>query len=987
MYLKSLKAIGFKSFADRTTLNFEPGITAIVGPNGCGKSNISDAIRWVLGEQSAKALRGGEMADVIFSGTDGVRGRKPTGMAEVSITIGDVDDENLKAAGVDLNYNEVTVTRRVFRDGGSEYFLNGTGCRLRDVQQLFMGTGIGRNSYSIMAQGQITQIIQSRPQERRMVFEEAAGITKFKQQKKEALRKLDYTAQNLLRLEDTIREVKRQIGSLQRQAGKARRFQKIMDKLRDMETRLARHEFDTIELDLKGIREEADQIRTNLENHSTGILDEEAALKQIRSALSNLDQQVNTVQQQNMELKSETERHENRTQFNEQRMAELDEQHTGAESDIAGAQERCKEVDAELESINQQLADSDHALERARQYVTGKRAVVEDFDTAIQSRQSARSETHVEASEINEQLTRTRNELNALELQKQGNVARLEKLSAEKIQLEEERAKLEVSLCEFEKSVENDSLHVETHRGTVEERQARLVELGSQLIEAEDELDELLRRQAEAKSRRDVLQQLIETKEGFSAGAQTVLAEFDSAIGSLSDLIRVPDEHVRAIEAAMGSNLQLVLTEQSQAANEMLSHLAHRKQGRTGIVALELLRERGGEIPPNDLPAEGKPALQVVETDERNQPLLQTLLGRTLIVDTLETATRLWRSNPGRFDFVTRNGESLSQQGIYTGGNSNRNEDDHSSILARRNQVDDLEHQLTNLGRQIDEASRNKGQLLGEQTELQASLQNARDELSDRKVAIATRQGEFNALQKSKQVLHQKIDTVVFEIQNLAEQEAGAKGKVLDLSARTREMEESELTLKAETSAHDTFFHEHRESRESALEELTEAKVALSKAEERGTSLLDQKTPMEQRLEELQRTLERAQKTLSESAERKIQFIAQNVESRREIDRLRIERESANAQVAELTQQRNQQAAEAERREMDLSDRRTSHIEMQERKGEIEVELTQKRMTQEQLVERIREKYDLDLRNIQGEVTTINITDNGLTTTETNTPE
>ena len=229
MYLKSLKAIGFKSFADRTTLNFEPGITAIVGPNGCGKSNISDAIRWVLGEQSAKALRGGEMADVIFSGTDGVRGRKPTGMAEVSITIGDVDDENLKAAGVDLNYNEVTVTRRVFRDGGSEYFLNGTGCRLRDVQQLFMGTGIGRNSYSIMAQGQITQIIQRRPQERRMVFEEAAGITKFKQQKKEALRKLDYTAQNLLRLEDTIREVKRQIGSLQRQAGKARRFQKIMD--------------------------------------------------------------------------------------------------------------------------------------------------------------------------------------------------------------------------------------------------------------------------------------------------------------------------------------------------------------------------------------------------------------------------------------------------------------------------------------------------------------------------------------------------------------------------------------------------------------------------------------------------------------------------------------------------------------------------------------------------------------------------------------
>ena len=540
---------------------------------------------------------------------------------------------------------------------------------------------------------------------------------------------------------------------------------------------------------------------------------------------------------------------------------------------------------------------------------------------------------------------------------------------------------------EFEKCVESDSLHVETHRGTVEERQVRLGEIGRQLIIAEDELDELLQGQAEAKSRKDLLQQLIETKEGFSAGAQDVLTEFDSAIGTLSDLIRVPDEYVRAIEVAMGSNLQLVLTEQSQTANEILNHLAQHKQGRAGIVALEMLRERGGEIPPNDLPAEGKPALQVVETGEHNQPLLQTLLGRTLIVDTLETATRLWRSNPGRFDFVTRNGESLSQQGIYTAGNSNSNANDHSSILARRNQVDDLEHQLTNLGRQIDGASRHKGQLLAEQTELQASLQSARDELSDRKVAIATRKGEFKALQNSKQVLHQKINTVVFEVQNLAEQDEGAKGKAINLSERTREMEQREHALKAENVGHDNFIHEQRELREGALGELTEAKVALSKAEERKTSLLEQKTPMKQRLEELQRTLERSQQSLSESDERKIQFEAQNVDSRREIDRLRIERESANVRVVRFTQQRNQQAAEAERREMELSDQRASHTEMQERKGEIEVELTQKQMTQEQLIERVYEKYALNLRDVQGEITTINITDNGQTTTKTISPE
>src|SRR5436305_4157930 len=269
MYLKNLTVLGFKSFADKTSLNFEPGVTGIVGPNGCGKSNVSDAIRWVLGEQSAKALRGGEMADVIFHGTDG---RKPLGMAEVSLTIGGVDEEHLKAAGVELAYNEVTITRRVFRDGGSEYFINKTPCRLKDIQQLFMGTGVGRTSYSIMAQGNITQILSSKPEDRRLVFEEAAGITKFKSQKKEALRKLEYTDQNLLRGSGLIRAVKRQIGSLQRQAGKARRYKSLMNELQHLDTQLDRHEFDVLQSEILERQNQAEKLREEIEGGSANVL-------------------------------------------------------------------------------------------------------------------------------------------------------------------------------------------------------------------------------------------------------------------------------------------------------------------------------------------------------------------------------------------------------------------------------------------------------------------------------------------------------------------------------------------------------------------------------------------------------------------------------------------------------------------------------------------------------------------------------------------
>src|SRR6185436_9897611 len=302
MFLKNLTMLGFKSFADKTSLNFQRGITAIVGPNGCGKSNVADAIRWVLGEQSAKALRGGEMADVIFTGTDG---RKPLGMAEVSITIGDVDEDHLSAAGVEVAYNEVTVTRRVFRDGNSEYFINKTACRLKDIQQLFMGTGVGRTSYSIMAQGNITQILSSKPEDRRMIFEEAAGITKYKSQKKESLRKLEYTEQNLLRVADLVREVKRQIGSLQRQAGKARRYKQLAHELQHLDTQLARHQFDVLMAEIRERESNVARMRAEIENSSNNVLRSENEIGHLRERVSELEAGIHATQQRGMELKSQ----------------------------------------------------------------------------------------------------------------------------------------------------------------------------------------------------------------------------------------------------------------------------------------------------------------------------------------------------------------------------------------------------------------------------------------------------------------------------------------------------------------------------------------------------------------------------------------------------------------------------------------------------------------------------------------------------------
>ncbi|MGH7951663.1 MAG: chromosome segregation SMC family protein, partial [Limisphaerales bacterium] len=585
MYLKNLTVFGFKSFADKTALNFQPGVTAIVGPNGCGKSNVSDAIRWVLGEQSAKALRGGEMADVIFNGTDG---RKPMGMGEVSLTLGGVDGEDLRASGVEVSYNEVTLTRRIFRDGGSEYFLNKTPCRLKDIQQLFMGTGVGRTSYSILAQGHITQILSSKPEDRRMIFEEAAGITKFKSQKKESLRKLEYTEQNLLRIADLIREVKRQIGSLQRQAGKAKRYKQISLELQHLETQLARHQFDVLQTEITEKNSAAEKLRGEIETGSAEILRCEDEIKQLRERLTELEHEVSAQQQRGTELKSEIDRHESRIQFNDERLGELESQNSKALADIAQAEERQRTAEEELANVQQHLSKSESALAEHKLALEKKQFALTQVENDLKRLQEELRAAQSAAFAAAQDLSRIRNEITALDLQKQGNTIRLEKLSAEKVQLEEERTRLESRLQEFTASVEVEKLNVATTRGSVEQRQNRLRELQTELQNSSVEQDQFLQQQAEKRSRLTVIEQLEHSREGFDAGAVAALRQSRSVIGSLADRIRVPDQFIVAVENALGHHLQLVLTEQPESAQEILADLSANKTGRASVAALSI---------------------------------------------------------------------------------------------------------------------------------------------------------------------------------------------------------------------------------------------------------------------------------------------------------------------------------------------------------------------------------------------------------------
>jgi chromosome segregation protein len=1001
MYLKNLTVFGFKSFSDKTSLNFEPGVTGIVGPNGCGKSNVSDAIRWVLGEQSAKALRGGEMADVIFNGTDG---RKPMGLAEVSLTLGSVDGDNLRAAGVEVAYNEVTVTRRIFRDGGSEYFINKVPCRLKDIQQLFMGTGVGRASYSIMAQGHITQILSSKPEDRRLIFEEAAGITKYKSQKKEALRKLEYTEQNLLRVADLIREVKRQIGSLQRQAGKARRYKQLSLELQHLDTQLARHQFDVLQAEIGEKQAAADKLRNEIGTSSANMLRCEDEIVQLRERFSELEHQIGERQQRGLELKSEIERHESRIQFNEERLRELASQNLKAYSDITQAEERRRVTEEEFAGITQRLAASEATLKQYQQALRSKQGALQEIEDALRQQQEALRLAQADAFVAAQELSRVRNEINALNLQKQGNVVRLEKLSTEKIQVEEERSRLETRLQEFVANVEMEKFNAQTKRGSVEQRQQRLRELQVELQHSSTEQDQRMQMQAEKRSRLNVLEQLDVTHEGFSVGALAALRQSRAVIGSLADRIRVPDAYVVAIENALGHNLQLVLTEQPESAQQILAELSTSKAGRASVAALSVewpdetqLAFEGEMAPGSDSQAvksgleHGKVvhALNIIQTDASVEKLLKALLGRTFIASDLASATVQLQNGHAGCDFVTISGELLSRHGIYTGGylNGNGNSKAPSSILGRKNQIAELEAELARIQECVAEASRRRGALLSEQTELQASLQQAQTELREQEVAIATREGEFNALQTSLRLLHRKVETVVYEIQSLAVQEKEGMEKRAVLATQAAELESHERAHQDQVAVLSASLEDLRQQRDEATGAVTECKVALATDEQLCASYHQQRQALEQRIRELAQVVEQRRTEISYFVTRKAQAESQIHESRGQIEKLTMDREQVNGQTAGLVGQKQSQETDLTAREENLREQRRCLTEWQEERGAIEVELAQKNMSVQNLRERSQQKYQVNLDNVRGECITITLADEGPAKIHVMTPE
>lgn len=978
MYLKSLTLFGFKSFADKTTLTFQPGISAIVGPNGCGKSNIVEAIRWVLGEQSAKALRASEMADVIFNGSEA---RKPLAMAEVSLTLADVDKEHLKAAGVELDYNELTITRRVYRDGVSEYFINRTPCRLKDIQQLFMGTGLGRASYSIMCQGHITQILSSKPEDRRAVFEEAAGITKYKVQRREALRKLEYTEQNLLRLADLIREVKRQLNSLQRQANKARRYKQLAQELQHLETQLARHEFDVLQTEIAKRRAEAQQLTAEIQTTSESITQAEAELAAFRERLFALEHEISQAQQLELQLKAEFDKLQNNIQFNQQRVHELEAQNAQALAQIAQAEERRNTAQNELAVLEQRIAESEAALKAHRETVNAKQAALRQIETEIAEKELALRDAQAAVFNAAQQLSNVHNQLAALELQQQTSAAQYKKLAAEKKQLQTQSDTVRAQIAEFNARIEQDKQHSQTKQAELAQKQKLLQELQLSLQQHLQLQEQLRQQEAQLRSKLDLLEQLQAQYEGFSSGAQAALRHAGSVLGALADKIRVPDTYVTAIESALGHYLEVVLTDEPNKAQHILAELHRQQTGRASIAALALTPSQSTQLdqamplPEPDPAHQVLPALNVVEADPPVKPLVNALLGRTLIVPDLQTATACWLNSYAGFDFVTINGDMLSRHGIYTGGatNGNGNRPSPASILARKNQITTIRSELDKLQQELARTDQACNKLRCEQAALETELNRTLAELHSAELEIAKRQTDLASLQNTLHLLQEKIETVDYEIQTLIAQQKDQQQQYDALVAQAAQLEQNQHTHQNALAQLTTALEALRKQRDTAHNALTESKIALAAEEQLNSSLHQQRRALQERINELEQTALRCQEDIGLCYQRRKQAIEQIHQAQQRADSLLAQQKDAQAKIVHLIDQRKACETETAAREQQLRELRYKLDQLQQHRASVELDLAQKQMTAQNLRDRIQQKYNVNLDNVPTECIKITI--------------
>ena len=850
MYLKSIEVQGFKSFANKINFQFHNGITAIVGPNGSGKSNVADAVRWVLGEQKIKQLRGSSMQDVIFSGTEM---RKPLSYAYVAITLDNKDHQ------LAIDYDEVTVARRLYRSGESEYLINGATCRLKDVYELFYDTGIGKEGYSIIGQGQIDKILSGKPEEKRELFDEAAGIVKFKRRKAAAQKKLEEEKQNLLRVNDILSELEKQIGPLEKQSEKAKVYLKKKEELKTLDVNvfllentrikeqlekvessleIASDELDKSNRKYENIKEEYNQIQTTIESLEEQIEVSRTSLTDTSVLRGKLEGEIKVLEEQ---IKSAASNEEHlQTRF------------TSVSAVISEKEQEKNNLLSEKQKIDKEAEEILQLKEHATALLISLQNKIEEINNNIE----AGKNTIINA--LNERATIKSNVGRLETMLEQANIRKAE-LTSKIVSVKSDEAKQEQEISRLEDEFQKVNDSIVSLNNAQAKKEEELDEIRENLTALDQKLRDTQVLYHQEKSKLEALSNLTERYEGYGGSVKKVMEQKDTEkgiIGVVADIIKVDKKYETAIETALGGNIQNIVTDDEDTAKKMIQYLKKNKGGRATFLPLTSIRNPQEFKTPQVLEEKGVVGMadSLVSTEDRYSDVAKAMLGRIVVIDNVDNAVKIARKYEYGIRMVTIEGELLVPGGAISGGAFKNN----SNLLGRRREMEELENKVKQYLKEIDK--------------LLNSIEETKDERSKKRLELeqikSNLQDEF---------IHQNTArlNIITAREKMEETLSGAD----HLKNEAKEIEEQILAINKE--------------KQSTLTELTTS-------EELEKNVEKQILEFQTELEEL-RKKESEQTTIVSESEVEAEKILQRIGfEQQNLDRITAEVERSNAELTEI---------------------------------------------------------------------------------------
>ena len=811
MKLKKLELYGFKSFAQRTEIVFDEGITGIVGPNGSGKSNIGDAVRWVLGEQSAKTLRGASMSDVIFNGT---QKRKPLSYCEVSLVF-DNDDHALA-----LEAAEVMVTRRVYRNGESEYYLNRTACRLKDVVDLFRDTGIGKEGYSIIGQGRIDEILSRKSEDRRQVFEEAAGIVKFKARKEEADKKLQRTLENLERVDDILDELTKRLKPLEEQSRNARVYLELSTELKDLDLNLFLIRSDRARARLSELESELLTVQTILADTESALTDKTTRRDETQNRIDQLEEAITKARTELMECAEHVHESQKKLSALQSRRETRSENRQRIVREQEEAQERLAEIEkdhariqADVEKQHSLIADAEQILRATQEAAEKAQAKEKEADAALEAQKAAVIDQMNRLSDVRNDKTR----LNTMQGQMETRLTEIEESSGA---LQEQEAALREALDAVETQLQTETQHQQQCEGNLAQARQASDEADAAYANLRADVEKQSADMQAAASRHNVLTEMTRDMEGYNMAVRRAMTYakqrgLKGVKGVLAQLMTVPQAYETAIDMALGAAQQNIVTDTEETAKELINYLRQNRLGRATFLPMSAIRGKtlyGNERNALKLPGCLGVASELVQCAPEYRGIVENLLGRTVIADNLDHGIPIMRAGNHAFRLVTLEGDVMHSGGSMTGGSA---QSKVSNLLSRERELKELTAKLQTGRAELDKCRQELTQRQQMAQEKRQKVSDAVNALHQQEIAVAREQArrestsaDLNAhlqrMQETEQArvqLHQSLEDIRQQLENIEHQRTGAQGDQSAMEQKTIVMQNALIKARAEASA------------------------------------------------------------------------------------------------------------------------------------------------------------------------------------------